>query len=374
MHDDKQAAAAAAAALEAAAVAPMVGLIKKAVLIAVYLMFNIGLNLLNKILMVSSGFAFPLTLCITHMAFSFVFLIPFMIMMPRYKDMSHLATIQAQRNGLLLIGTCFALNIGLNNMSLLSISLSLNQIIRSAIPVVAAAASFYLEGRRVSRLELIALLILIFGVAMTVADRGTSAASSSPPSPSSSQFSSSSSSSSDNSSSSHSAGAAPFWGLVACILSTLANGVMMSASGMVVKEKIDAMRLTFYQSPIVVACLAPFLMLLEGPALVEYVRAASSTEEGRADGTIVGMLLLLTCLLAVSYNIVHVAVIEHTSAVTTTVIGEAKIVMIVCLSSLILGERDILSPLTALGATVAMVGLVMYGHVRLRARAAAASG
>jgi drug/metabolite transporter (DMT)-like permease len=323
------------------------GLIKKTVLIATYLALNIGLNLLNKILMVSSGFAFPLALCIAHMVFSFVFLTPLMSRLPRYKDTSHWETFKTHRKGLLLIGTCFALNIGLNNMSLLSISLSLNQIIRSAIPVVAAAASFFLEGRRITRLELLSLIVLIVGVALTVADRQSESAVAD----------------SASATSTHTRG------LIACIMSTVANGVMMSASGMVVKEKIDAMRLTFYQSPIVVSCLAPFLTLLEGQSLAQYLSTARSSSEGLAGGTIVAMLLLMTCLLAVSYNIVHVAVIEQTSAVTTTVIGEAKIVLIVLLSSLILGERDILSPLTTVGAAVAMIGLIVYGHVRLNARA-----
>ncbi len=36
----------------------------------------------------------------------------------------------AQWPGLLFISVCFAINVGLNNVSLLSISLSLNQVIR----------------------------------------------------------------------------------------------------------------------------------------------------------------------------------------------------------------------------------------------------
>ena len=50
-------------------------------------------------------------------------------------------------------------------------------------------------------------------------------------------------------------------------------------------------------------------------------------------------LLLLGCVNAVAYNLVHSLVINITSAVTTTVIGEMKIVLILVLSALLLGER-----------------------------------
>lgn len=43
---------------------------------------------------------------------------------------SHLATIQKQGTGLLAVGVFFAVNLAFNNVSLLSISLSLNQVIR----------------------------------------------------------------------------------------------------------------------------------------------------------------------------------------------------------------------------------------------------
>ena len=40
-----------------------------------------------------------------------------------------------------------------------------------------------------------------------------------------------------------------------------------------------------------------------------------------------------------AYNLVHSLVINITSAVTTTVIGEMKIVLILVLSAVLLGER-----------------------------------
>lgn len=76
------------------------------------------------------GFAFPLAMTVSHMAFSFVTLAPIM-MLPSFRGL-HKATLQKQWKGMLFIGAFLALNIALNNISLVEISLSLNQVIRCA--------------------------------------------------------------------------------------------------------------------------------------------------------------------------------------------------------------------------------------------------
>jgi len=50
------------------------------------------------------------------------------------------------------------------------------------------------------------------------------------------------------------------------------------------------------------------------------------------------LLLQVTSANALAYNVIHNAMIKMTSAVTTTVIGEAKIVGLFILSALLLGE------------------------------------
>lgn len=56
------------------------------------------------------------------------------------------------------------------------------------------------------------------------------------------------------------------------------------------------------------------------------------------NGRDVYILVALSSMLALSYNIVHSLMILHTSAVATTVIGEAKIIGLLILSYFILGE------------------------------------
>lgn len=56
-------------------------------------------------------------------------------------------------------------------------------------------------------------------------------------------------------------------------------------------------------------------------------------------GRDVYILVILSSMVALSYNVVHSLMILHTSAVSTTVIGEAKIIGLLILSYFVLGER-----------------------------------
>jgi len=57
-----------------------------------------------------------------------------------------------------------------------------------------------------------------------------------------------------------------------------------------------------------------------------------------------GVLLVLVCssIVALSYNVIHSLMIQKTSAVTTTVLGEVKIIGLLVLSGLLLGQPNIL--------------------------------
>ena len=97
-------------------------------LIAAYLGLNIILNVTNRWALGVYGFAFPLLLTTCHMAFSFCLLLPFMLHEPFRSK--HCDTLAKQWKGLAAIGLYMAANIALNNLSLVLITLSLNQIIR----------------------------------------------------------------------------------------------------------------------------------------------------------------------------------------------------------------------------------------------------
>lgn len=93
-----------------------------------FLMLNCTLNILNKWALGVYGFSFPLLLTTCHMAFCFLALLCPMLREP-YRS-KHKATVKKQWIGLLTIGVTMATNVALNNLSLVTISLSLNQVIR----------------------------------------------------------------------------------------------------------------------------------------------------------------------------------------------------------------------------------------------------
>lgn len=255
-----------------------------------------------------------------------------------------------------------ALNIALNNISLLDITLSLNQVIRyaffqppfppshlttttegfclipsssflhhhippihcrSSIPVVTCILAVVVEGQYPTQQELTALIVLTVGVMIAVW-QGT-------------------------------IGGKPY-AIFFCIAGTICNGAMMTFSGKILSEKLDVVRLTFYTAPISLLCLSPFLVWRELDNFLVFYTAHSSDVTG---------ILLASCVNAVCYNMIHSLMIKRSSAVSTTVIGEVKIVALLILSALLLGEGKEFTPKMLVGCSMAMVGFIMYSHAKL---------
>lgn len=298
-------------------------IIYKGLVISTYLTLNITLNLLQKWVLSHFGFKFPLFLSMSHMLFSFFALAPIMCM-KAFREL-HKPTLQKQWIGLAGVGVFFAINIGFNNMSLTSISLSLNQVIRASIPLVTAVGAVFIEKKVPSRQEFMSLVVLFGGVALAVyegSDTKTTVV-----------------------------------GIIICLLGTICNGLMMTSSGRLLSEKIDVLRLTFYTAPISCMILSPFYYHLEYNKLQVYKQQADTSKY-------IGV-VLLTCVNALAYNMIHYLMIKVTSSVTTTVIGEMKIVLILLLSASLLGEAKIWTFKMVLGCGTAIIGFIMYSHCKL---------
>ena len=85
------------------------GFIFRGFAIALYLGLNISLNLLNKWTLTLYGFDMPLFMSLAHMGFSFLALLPIMLMRSFY-DL-HVPTLQKQWPGILAISSFFAMNV-----------------------------------------------------------------------------------------------------------------------------------------------------------------------------------------------------------------------------------------------------------------------
>mmetsp|Transcript_32881 Transcript_32881/g.83458 ORF Transcript_32881/g.83458 Transcript_32881/m.83458 type:complete len:373 (+) Transcript_32881:143-1261(+) len=297
----------------------------KLLLVAAYLSLNISINLLNKWTISIYGFKFPIFLSMCHQAFSALALAPMMLLRSSYRE-QHSATITKQWPGLLAISAFFAFNLGANNISLITISLSLNQVIRACIPVATAVGAVLIEAKPPTRKEAVSLVVLVMGVGISIFEG------------------------SDTKATAH--------GILLCVLGTISNGFMMASIGKLLSEKLDVWRLTFYTAPVTCAMLALFYWKLESSRFAAY-------QMETLNHSMYAALILVGCVNALAYNVVHSLVIKVTSSVTTTVLGEAKIVLLLVLSSIWLGEADIWTPKMLLGVTTAILGFAMYSHAKL---------
>lgn len=73
--------------------------------------------------------------------------------------------------------------------------------------------------------------------------------------------------------------------------------------------------------------------------ILEAVQSTRFMVYSQGQSVIVTAIILVGSCNALSYNVVHYLMIQMTSAVTTTVLGEVKIVGLLVLSVLLLGER-----------------------------------
>ena len=98
-------------------------------LVGVYLLLNTGLNMTNRYVLGIYGFSFPMLLTMSHLCFSFIALSGPVLLKWTSSSVQRTSW-RKQWRGLALVGTFMAMNIGLNNVSLVRLPLSLNQVLR----------------------------------------------------------------------------------------------------------------------------------------------------------------------------------------------------------------------------------------------------
>ncbi|KAK9866952.1 hypothetical protein WJX84_004634 [Apatococcus fuscideae] len=214
------------------------------------------------------------------------------------------------------------MNIVLNNSSLVFITLSLNQIIRSAIPVITAGVGIFVEKKIPTRAEFSSLVLLTFGVVLSVWEGSVHGS---------------------------------VTGITIALTSTLSGAAMLSFSGKILSEKLDVLRLTFYTAPVSVGVLVPFFLWQE---------AARLREHFLQNGYSVLLLVLMGAINAVAYNILHYQVIFATSSIMTPVIGMVKVIGVIVLSAVYLGENKIFSMRMLLGCGLALAGFCFYSGLQ----------
>ena len=214
--------------------------VRTALIVALYLALNSSLNLLNRYTLGHAGFRYPVSLTCAHLVFQICSLAP-VVFSGKPAGETHAQTVGRLWKALVAIGAFMSLNIALNNASLLHLSLSFNQVIRASIPVVCAACAVVVENKVPSPAEAAGLFLVAAGVMATIA--GSAEKSKQRPDET--------------------------IGVVFCVVATLSNALMMTFSGRIMgPERLNALYLTFYTSPVVLALLAPVSAGMEWERMV----------------------------------------------------------------------------------------------------------
>lgn len=120
-------------------------MLRTGLIIGMYLGLNSSLNLLNRYTLGHAGFRYPVSLTCFHLVFQLCTLAP-LLLRPPYAG-THEEVVGRSWKSVAAIGAFMSLNIGLNNASLLHLSLSFNQVIRASIPVVCAFCAVFVENK-----------------------------------------------------------------------------------------------------------------------------------------------------------------------------------------------------------------------------------
>eukprot|EP00966_Prymnesium_polylepis_P334691 7390065-Prymnesium_polylepis.2 len=238
---------------------------------------------------------------------------------------------QRDWKGIALIGGMNGIQIAMNNTSLTLIELSMNQVIRAFGPVFVAVLAVGIEAKVPSRSEWSTLLCISLGVAMTASkDLSPSAGNS-------------------------------LFGICLTLVSVLMQSSIISISSRMMSgtPKLNGLQMTFYSGPFAFLTLLPFALTWEYDIFVESLNTKPFASVS---------FLLGSCVLAVCYNITVFQSSHTLSSVGTAVLANAKIVLLIFLSAIILGELGNWSFNEFLGCGLALGGTAYFSYLKLQGK------
>lgn len=330
-----------------------VALYKQVVAIVSFVSTNIGLNVFNSWALHKGhwpDFHFPVFYTMWHMVVSaFAALLLLLYVNPAPTGLPSVRQFWDYKNGLLSIAACTTLNNGLNNISLMLVSLFVNQVIKCTAPMPSALFSYLFAGKTFSRPVLFAVFLIVAGSALANLGAGHSGSTET-----------------------------SILGMVICIISLIANSLkpvltmnLMSTSTAEL-PKLAPTVILFYD------CTISFVFMLLYWLLVPVERADSIAYLANPRTTLTGIAVIVTgAAMAFCFNLAVYYFIVYTSALTSTVGANGVKILLITASAISSGVHDFISwsgIVLVLGALVAYAALTFQeGHARELSRNAAAS-
>lgn len=309
--------------------------------LVVFLFFvlNQCLSLLNRWALGVQGFRFPIMLTMCQALFFFLQVLVGSLFSSRmrdivsrsYREVVGIRSVDALQK-IVWVGLWTSANIVLNNVSLVYITLTLNQIIRSSIPVVTAIVSSVHDGVLPSMAELVGLVILCSGVIMVVGHAQTHI------------------------------GDDGTFGIIMCFMGVISGAYMLYTTSKTLAgadksgTSPSSLQVSFQVAPVTFLILSPGFYIFEYHTLVSYVK----------ENPYVSIWIVMSASMVASlYNVVHTELVGHVGPVTTTVLGQVKIVSLMILSVLMLGENTSYSVSMIFGCVLSFIGFSLYGWARM---------
>lgn len=285
-------------------------------LCVVWLLLNMGLNLYNKWMFSVLHLHIPLLIVGCQQLMTLGVLQG--MYYARHKHMTW-AISWDDYTTVLGLAALFGLNTMCNIVSMVHLSLTLNQCIRSFLPVATMCTAMSIEGKTFPPWQWLNAVGICVGVVFAVYDN-----------PSGNVF-----------------------GVVMCAISVGASAAQNSYAATLLRDKLEPYELTLLQAPplAVVAFLCSFMY--ESDAFDD-LQHTSMTE-------VVG-LIVLSGVLAVSYNVCRFLVVQHTSSVFLSILGNFKVALMILLDHVCFGTMFGL--VNSLGVLLTVVCFTLHGLMK----------
>ncbi|KAG2484221.1 hypothetical protein HYH03_016956 [Edaphochlamys debaryana] len=291
---------------------------------------NIGVLLLNKYLLSSTGFDNPVFLTLCHMIACTT--IGLVASLSGFLPLKPVKSWQ-QFMKIVVLAAVFCLTVVLGNMSLNYIPVSFNQAVGSTTPFFTAILAFAMQGHREVPLTYYSLVPIMVGV--VVASGGEPSFN--------------------------------FVGFSCCLAATALRALKSVLQSILMtdpSEKLDPMSLLLYMSATSVFLLVPMSAVLEPTAYTEVMELINGSPG-------FGWWLLSNSCLAYFVNLTNFLVTKFTSALTLQVLGNAKGVVAAAVSVAVF--KNMVTWQGCVGYAITVGGVFLYSESKRRAKAAGAA-
>ena len=263
-------------------------------LIAVFVgwfVLNIGLSYYNSYVLSHTNFRYAFLLTLINKVVGFFVAITLMLVrrgLPKPGEVLG----QFLRPMVHVQGVMTALNIGLNNWSLVFISLTMNQVLRSTVPLPTAALSMLLEGKYFSWHLWASMLLLISGCVLAAWGA---------------------------------MGNEPILGILVALGSVFATAMWTVTSAILMQtgaKPLDSVSLLFVAGPTCMVTLGIFFCVQDLPRLANF---QPDPEHPVPPVHMMVLYLGVAAAMASAYDIVHNEFVKITSSLNMAIMGNSKV-------------------------------------------------